>query len=179
MATFTQIESSCPAPATIANHYILVYAKPLRGQENYFIIKVNYNTIFKVYNILGNLAICKHGNHHAFPGNGRQFWSSSLLLLIASEVADFLITCFCFTIIVFVGKEELSNLFVTRSQTFRIQNLAEYIWDLPCIKGQHFLAIHYARPRLRVSLRAPIMSVFARLRNAEIKKRAFQSKSLH
>ena len=121
MAIFTQIESSCPAPATIANHYILVYAKPLRGQENYFIIKVNYNTIFKVYNILGNLAICKHGNHHAFPGNGRQFWSSSLLLLIASEVADFLITCFCFTIIVFVGKEELSNLFVTRSQTFRIQ----------------------------------------------------------
>ena len=49
-------------------------------------------------------------SHHAFPGNGRQFWSSSLLLLIASEVADFPITCFCFVIIVFGGKEELGNL---------------------------------------------------------------------
>ena len=44
-------------------------------------------------------------SHHAFPGNSRQFWSSSLLLFIASEVADFLITCFCFAIIVFVGKK--------------------------------------------------------------------------
>ena len=43
MAIFTQIESSRLAPATIANRYILVYAKPLRGQENYLIIKVNYN----------------------------------------------------------------------------------------------------------------------------------------
>ena len=59
-AIFTQIESSCLAPATIANHYILVNAKPLRGQENDLIIKLNYNTIFKVYDILANLAICKH-----------------------------------------------------------------------------------------------------------------------
>ena len=47
-------------------------------------------------------------SHHAFPGtsrNSRQFWSSSLLLLIVSEVADFLLTCFCFAIIVFVGKK--------------------------------------------------------------------------
>ena len=49
-------------------------------------------------------------SHHAFLGNGQQFWSSSLLLLIASEVADFPVTCFCFAIIVMVGKEELSNL---------------------------------------------------------------------
>ena len=44
-------------------------------------------------------------SHHALPGNSRQFWSSSLLLLIVSEVADFLLTCFCFAIIVFVGKK--------------------------------------------------------------------------
>ena len=74
-------------------------------------------------------------SHHAFPGNGRQFWSSSLLLLIASEVADFLITCFCFAIIVFVGKEELSNFLVTRFQIFRIQISQNIFGIYPALKA--------------------------------------------
>ena len=49
VAIFNQIESSCLTPATIASHYILVYAKPLRGQENYLVIKVNYN-LKKIWN---------------------------------------------------------------------------------------------------------------------------------
>ena len=118
-------------------------------------------------------------SHHAFPGNGRQFWSSSLLLLIASEVADFLITCFCFAIIVFCWKRRAQQLFSDSLPNFSNPNLAEYIWDLPCIKGEHFSVMHYTSPRLRVSPREPIMPVSARLKHAEIKKRAFQSKRLH
>ena len=87
--------------------HALTYIRTLRLLRNTFIGTARPPLINCVY--------------HAFPGNGRQFWSSSLLLLIASEVADFLIICFCFAIIVFVGKEELNNLLVTRSQIFRIQ----------------------------------------------------------
>ena len=43
VAIFNQIGSSFLAPATIASYYILVYAKPLCDQENYLVIKVNYN----------------------------------------------------------------------------------------------------------------------------------------
>ena len=55
-------------PATIASHYILVYAKPLRGQDNYLVIKVNYN--LKKFETLQHFS--KHDNLQTLRSNSSE-----------------------------------------------------------------------------------------------------------